>query len=448
MPIELRPYQQKMVDEARTELAKGKKSVLCVSATGSGKSYCFMYMAERCRGKVLVLVHRGELKDQHIGEFRKNNILLNNVVVETVQTVYRHLDDYHDVKMVIADESHLFLAKTFKATIDYFAEQGAYTIGFSASPCRLDGSSMSDVFECMVEGPQTAELIQKKRLCEFEYFAPLTVDVSNLRKQRGDYVKSDVESLMEPAIYGRVVEEYKRLCPDKQAIAFCCSIQHSKQVAKQFADAGIMAAHLDGNTPKKERERIMERFRAGEVKILKNVNLFAEGLSVDGIGAVLMLRPTASLALCLQQWGRGLRYQPGKVCTIIDTVGNYTRFGLPNEHREWTLNGVSKQHREHNDDGTFTIRQCPSCYKVFPTANKCPYCGAEYPMHPRELKVIEEIEMKRITEEEAKREKERKNNVKEAIRNARSYEDFLKIERDNHYKHGWAYFRAKQRGYI
>lgn len=450
MGITLRDYQLNLLDGARAELAKGHRSVLCVCATGGGKSYIFMDMADRCKGKTLVLVHRSELRDQHISEFKKNNIPMDNIIVETVQTVYRRMDSYPDVRMVIADEAHLFMARTFKAVIDHFAEQGAYTIGFSASPCRLDGSSMSDIFSTMVEGPQTAELIEKKRLCPYEYYAPLTVDVSELKKQRGDYVTTEVENLMEPAIYGRVIAEYKRLCPDKQAIAFCCSIKHSQQVADQFAEAGIMAAHLDGNTPKKERERLMAAFRAGEIKVLTNVNLFSEGLSVDGIGAVLMLRPTASLALCLQQWGRGLRYAENKVCTIIDCVGNYSRHGLPDDRREWTLEGKVKEHKEHNEDGTFTVRQCPFCFKVFENKGQkeCPYCHEPYPLHSRELKVIEEIELKRITEAEVKAEEERKARLKEDIRNARCAQDFFEIARKNGYSTGWAFKRARMRGYI
>lgn len=452
MGIALRDYQQTLLDKARAELAKGHKSVLCVCATGGGKSYIFMDMADRCKGKVLVLVHRGELKSQHIREFEKNGIPMDNIVVETVQTVYRHLDDYLDVRMVVADEAHLFLARTFRAVLDKLTgpDVNAWCIGFSASPCRLDGSSMSDVFDAMVEGPQTAELIKKKRLCPYEYYAPLTVDVSNLRKQRGDYVTSEVEELMEPAIYGRVIEEYKRLCPGKQAIAFCCSVKHSQQVAQQFRDAGISAAHLDGNTPARAREAIMADFIAGGIQILTNVNLFAEGISVDGIGAVIMLRPTASLALCLQQWGRGLRYQPGKVCTIIDCVGNYLTHGLPDEQRSWTLEGVVKQHKTHNEDGAFTVRQCPYCYKVFQNTGQreCPYCHEPYPMHYRELKVIEEIELKKVTEAEVKAEQERKARLKEDIRNARTAADFFAIAKKNGYSQGWAFKRARMRGYI
>lgn len=447
MGINLRDYQQIVLDKARQELASGKKSVLCVCATGGGKSYIFMDMADRCKGKVLVLVHRGELKAQHIAEFRKNEIPMDNIIVETVQTVYRHFDDYPDVKMVIADEAHLFLAKTFKATVEHFAKQGAYTIGFSASPVRLDGSSMSDIFETMVEGPQTAELIEKKRLCPYEYYAPLTVDVSNLKKQRGDYATKDVEELMEPAIYGRVIDEFKKLCPNKQAIAFCVSIKHSQQVAQQFAEAGIKAAHIDGKTPDNERALLMEKFRKNEIQVLTNVNLFSEGISVDGIGAVLMLRPTASLALCLQQWGRGLRYQPGKVCTILDCVGNYTRHGLPDEHRDWSLTAPVKEHKTHNADGTFTVRQCPFCYKCFRTSPVCPFCGEEYPLSARELQVIEEIELKKIEAAQLKAEAERKAKMKEDVRNARTLDDFLKIARINGYSPAWAYKRASLRGY-
>lgn len=451
MSITLRDYQQSLLVNARAELAKGHKSVLCVCATGGGKSYIFMDMADRCKGKVMILVHRGELKEQHIREFKKNGIPMDNIIVETVQTVYRRMDAYNDVRMVIADEAHLFMARTFKAVIDHFAGLGAFTIGFSASPCRLDGSSMSDIFTSMVEGPQTAELIKKKRLCPYEYYAPLTVDVSELKKQRGDYVTSEVEALMEPAIYGKVIEEYKRLCPGKQAIAFCVSIAHSQQVAQQFRDAGISAAHVDGNTPRKAREAILADFLRGDIQILTNVNLFSEGISVDGIGAVIMLRPTASLALCLQQWGRGLRYQEGKVCTILDCVGNYTRHGLPDQHREWTLEGKVKEHKEHDEEtGEFKVRQCPYCYKCFENKGQkeCPYCHEVYPTHPKELQAFEAIQLKKITEAEIKAEEERKARLKEDIRNARSAEDFFAIAKKNGYSHGWAFKRARMRGYI
>ena len=451
MSIELRDYQEDLYRKAQDALRdKATTRVLVVAPTGAGKSYLFMAMAERAalKGKVLVLVHRFELLEQHVNEFRKNGIPMDNITVASVQSVYRHLDQYEDVSLVIADEAHLFKASTFQATIDHLSANGAFVVGFTGSPVRLDGKPLGDVFQKMVQGVDTRYLIEHKRLCPYEYYAPLAVDVSQLKKRGGDYATEDVENIMEPAIYGRVIEEYKRLCPNKQAIAFCCSIKHSQQVADQFAEAGIMAAHLDGNTPKKERKAIMERFRAGEIQVLTNCSLISEGLSVDGVGAVLLLRPTASLALHLQMVGRGLRYQEGKVCTIIDAVGAYTRFGLVDDKREWSLTAPVKPHKEHNEDGTFAVRQCPFCYKVFPTKAVCPFCGEEYPLTPREIKAIEEVELKKITEAEVRKEEERKALLKEDIKNARCAADFFEIAKKNGYSQGWAFKRAKLRGYL
>ena len=218
-------------------------------------------------------------------------------------------------------------------------------------------------------------------------------------------------------------------------------------MAQQFRDAGISAEHLDGNTPKKARKAIVERFRAGEVQVLTNVGLFAEGLSVDGVGAVLLLRPTASLALHLQMVGRGLRFQERKICTVIDMVAAYSRFGMLDSKQEWSLDGAPKAHREFDEEGNLTLRQCEYCFKVFPTANVCKFCGAEYELKPREIRAQEEIELKRIQAEQVEAERKRKEKLKEDIRNARSRADFEAIAAENHYNHRWVEIRCKLRGY-
>lgn len=447
--IELRDYQQALFDDTRAAMAAGSKRVLCVAPTGAGKSYIFMAMAEAVKsGRVLILVHRAELLDQHCAELEKNHIATKNIVVASVQSVYRHLEEYGDVRLVIADEAHLFRARTFEVVLKHFTDRGAFCVGFTGSPVRLDGKPLGGLFDKMVIGPTTAYLIEHKRLAPYDYYAPLAVDVSHLQKRAGDYAIEDLETVMEPAIYGKVIEEYQRLCPDKQAIVFCVSIKHSQQVAQQFRDAGISAEHLDGNTPKKARKAIMERFRAGEVKVLTNCSLISEGLSVDGVGAILLLRPTASLALHLQMVGRGLRYQPGKVCTILDCVGNYTRHGLPDSPRDWSLTAPTKAENEFNEDGTLQLRVCGTCFKTFRTAPVCPFCGTEYELTPREIKAMEDVQLAKLEKEQFEQEQARKEQAKLDIRNARSYEDLLRIEKANGYKHGWARIRARLRGYI
>ena len=122
------------MDKARTEFVRGKKSVLCVCATGGGKSYIFMAMCDNAaqKGRVLVLAHRTELLDQHEENFRKNGIPLDNIVIASVQSVYRNLDDYGDIYMVCADEAHLFKARTFEHVIKHFQAKGSFTVGFTA----------------------------------------------------------------------------------------------------------------------------------------------------------------------------------------------------------------------------------------------------------------------------------------------------------------------------
>lgn len=419
------------------------------SPTGSGKSYVFMAMAEKCKGNVLVLIHRGELKDQVIADFQKNNIPMDNITVETVQTVYRHLDKYPPMSLVIVDEAHNYLARTFKAAIDHFAAQEAFVVGFSASPLRTNGAPLSDVFQVMEQSVSVKWLIENKRLCPYTYYAPLAVDVSNLKKQRGDYVIGEVEEIMDSAIYGNAIAEFQKICPKAQAIAFCVSISHSQQVAQQFRDAGIKAEHLDGNTPKKERKAIMERFRAGEIQVLTNCSLISEGLSIDGVEAVIMLRPSCSTSLVIQQWGRALRYAPGKTAVILDCVGNYSRFGLPDDHREWSLDGSQKTHKEMTEEGLLTLRQCSACFKVYRPAPSCPFCGEPYELKPREIKAMEDIELKRIEAEQLEAERARKAQAAADIKKARSYEELLAIAKRNGYKNPqyWARLRSNLRGY-
>lgn len=409
-----------------------------------------MDMCEKAarKGKVLVLAHRTELCDQHEENFRKNQISTKNITVATVQSVYRHLDDYRDIYTVIADEAHLFKARTFEHVIKHFREKcNSFVVGFTATPRRLSGESMRDIFEAMVVGPGTAELIQRKCLAPYTYLCPATADVAKLQKRAGDYAVEDIESVMDKKIYGDAIREYSERCEGKQGIAFCCSIKHSEALAQQFRDAGIPAEHLDGNVPKKRRKEVMERFRAGDIKVLTNVNLFAEGISVDGIHVVMLLRPTLSLSLYLQQCGRGLRYEDAKTCVILDFVRNVHVHGLPDMEHRWTLEGAPVTHKEFNEDGTLSLRVCPMCFKTFKTAPRCPFCSEEYPISPRELEQIEAIRLREIRAEELRREEERKAQAKRDIRAARSYEDLLEIERKYGYGKGWARIKARCRHY-
>ena len=452
--IQLREYQQDVYDKARSMFAAGNKRVLVQLPCGAGKTAVFLKMAEsnlsrNPDGYVLICQHRIELGRQNEDRVRQFGLDPERVRVESIFTEARHLGEHGKPSMLILDECHLAKAASWEKVINYY---DVPTIGMSATPCRLDGRSLGDVFDTMVQGVSHKWLQEHGYLAPFEYFAPTVPDLSALRKRAGDYAAEDVESLVcSGTVYGNVIDSYNRLAPGKRAIAFCASVRHSKEVAASFNAAGISAAHLDGSTPKAEREDVMNRFRSGDISILCSCQIISEGIDVAGCDCCLMLRPTMSVALWIQQTCRCLRpdkSNPSKVATILDFVGGYLTHGLPDDDRSWSLSSPVKPHKQHNDDGTFTIRQCQFCFRTFKTAPVCPYCGKEYPLSPREIKAIEDIELKQITEAAAKAEEDRKKKVKNDIRNARCYGDFLKIEKENGYKHGWAYFRAKQRGYL
>ena len=149
----------------------------------------------------------------------------------------------------------------------------------------------------------------------------------------------------------------------------------------------------------------------------------------------MLLRPTESVALGIQQMMRCMRYMPGKVAKIIDFVGNYTRGpGLPDDPREWSLGEPLKRKQRLDGNGDFYIRTCPKCYKVFQTASVCPYCGDTYPLHPREIKAHEEIELKRITAEEMARVEAEKKRARAEQGRAESFEDLIKLGKQRGYK--------------
>lgn len=190
----------------------------------------------------------------------------------------------------------------------------------------------------------------------------------------------------------------------------------------------------------------MEDFRSGKIDILCNCTLLSEGISIDEITCCIMLRPTESVALGVQQMMRSMRYMPGKTARILDFVGNYTRIGLPDDDREWSLGEPLKRKPRLDGEGNFYIRSCPECYMTFKTAPVCPYCGAEYPLHPREIKAKEDIELARISAEETARIAEEKKRMRMEVGRARTYPELMKIAKERGYSQGWVFNMLRARG--
>lgn len=404
--------------------------MLVVSPCGSGKTVLMAQMAANAQanGKnVWVILPRQEIMEQTLETFERCEIPLETIYVGMAITTANHVAEIPTPNLIIFDECHISVASTYWKIVN--AAPDAYIVGLTASPVRTDNKPLGSLYETLVEGVTVRWLIENKYLAPYEYYSVTVADLTAMSD-----CNDAAGFLMKPAVYGKVIDNWRKLAEGLPTVCYCASVKHSEDTAKAFQEAGINAVHFDGTTPYAERKAIVDRFRNGEIQVLCNCDLISMGFDMPDIGCVLMLRPTQSASLYIQQSGRALRYKPGKTAIIIDAVANFMRFQLPDEPYEWSLDIPIKQRKETNEHGDFYIRTCPSCFMVFKTADVCPFCGYTYELHPREIKAHEDIELARITAEEAaEAERKRKEARKEQGR-AQTFEELVALGKAKGYR--------------
>lgn len=448
--MELRNYQKEILTETHRQLALGHRRVLIVAPTGSGKTVMFAWLANQMQKKnktVWFLVHRRELLDQTIETFERFNIPTETIHVGMVATVRNKPDKFPKPDVIVFDESHHSLAATWQKIIELFP--ATFLLGLTATPCRLDGKPLGAIYEQMVLGITPAELIQQGYLSDFRYFAPAVTDLSVLKRKGQDFDREQAAELLNKrAIFGDVIKHWRDHANGYQTICYCSTIEHSKATAQAFTEAGVKAIHFDGTTPAKERRQIIKDFRNKKITVLCNVDLIGEGFDVPDCWCCVLLRPTASTALYIQQAGRALRPQPDKTAIILDHVGNHTRHGLPDDHRDWSLTDKIKPKQQYGDDGELLVRQCPECYGVYETKKHkvCPYCGAEKQLTRKEIENIKEIRLEEIKRNA--RSRADKNVQDKSAEECRTLFELQAYARKKGYKSGWAYLTAKKRGIV
>lgn len=453
MKLTLRDYQQDLYDKARAQFVAGQRKTLVVAPCGAGKTAIAAAMMQatlnnNSKGECLMLVHRRELLNQHIDTLAGYGVDTSRIRIESVFTEARRLGQNEKPLLLVLDEAHLSKAASWEKVVQFY---DTWTCGFSATPRRLDNRPLGDIFTAMVQGVTHKELEARGCLAPFDYYAPAEIDLSGVKKHCGDFDQGAIEDLVcTKTIYGDVIKSYRRFADGRMTIAFCVSVRHSREVADEFNAIGIKAASLDGSMSKTVRAEIMKQFRNGTIKVLTTCGLLAEGIDIPEISCVMMLRPSDSLALVVQQQCRCLRADPNnlnKRAVILDMVGNYTRHGLPDTDREWSLENDMPKRPEFNPDGTLSLRVCGFCFKTFETAPICPFCGETYELKPRELKKMQEIELARIDKEKFEAEQARKAQAAVDIRSARSRADFEAIAKKNGYSKAWVNIRCRLRGY-
>lgn len=448
--IKLYDYQRRIVNETRQSLAHGNKGVVIVSPPGSGKSVIISEIARltvKKGGIVLFTVHRQELINQIRNSFEQAGVDMTHIILLTVMKVAHRLSILPKPSLIIVDETHHSLAKTYRKIYDYYSD--VPRLGFTGTLWRMNGQGFHDIYSDIVEGPSTEWLIEHHRLAPYQYFSVKLIDDGKLKKSStGDYTAKSMDDAVGKTIFGDVVKTYQEKTPGQKAILYAHDVEHSKQVAKSFNDAGIPAAHADAKTPTAERLKIMDDFKSGKIKILCGIDLYGEGVNVPDCSVSILLRPTESLALYLQQSMRSMRYQPGKVATIIDHVANYSRFGLPDDDRTWSLADRKKRKAKKNDAPP--VRTCEFCYAVIPAkAVICPVCGEQREKIKTEMEKDSSAKLEQIHGKlDMKTDYNSVRYARMKPEEAQNYEDLQGIAKARHYKPGWVYFQAKSRGLI
>jgi len=320
-------------------------------------------------------------------------------------------------------------AKTYRDIAGYYPD--AIHLGLTATPFRANGEGLDDAYDDLLLVASPRRLIDEGHLVEPRVFTVPTEslpDLSSVRMKRGDYdQRALAEAVDSKMLVGNLVEHWMRHTEGVRTVAFAVSVAHSQHIAEQFRNAGVAAEHIDGGTPTEERDAILGRLNSGETTVVSNCSILGEGWDQPAVKCAILARPTRSTGLYLQQAGRILRPWNGQGAIILDHGGCVLEHGLPQDDRNFTLEGTKKK---RNGKSAAPVRTCPSCFAVLPLNTRvCPECstvlidqagvpkereGTLVEVRPDDLKRIELERLRSIADERG-------------------------------YKPGWVYYRFKER---
>lgn len=370
----------------------------------SGKTVVMAHIAKSAtdQGKqVLFFSHRKEINEQVTETFIRGGVNISQVLIGTVGSLVRRLENLPPPDLILVDEAHHIKAKQYQTILRFFDK--AIQLFFTGTPIRLDGAGFHDLADDLVVGKSIQWLQEHGNIAKFDYYSVNLLDMAKLKKRSGEFTNGSVDAALDfNTEYGDYLDHYERLAKGKQAIVYTHSVEYAERVAKRFSEYGYQSAVVSGKTPRNEREEAMYAFREGRLMIMVNVNLFTEGIDLPGVDVCIMLRPTASLSLYLQFAMRALNPREGKRAILIDHVGNHLRHGLPNDDREWTLDGTKKKKKESEKSPV----TCEKCFATFWREQlkdgHCPYCGNEV-VKKKEIKELERpqsnVELQKINQD-------------------------------------------------
>ncbi len=388
--MKLRPYQLEVIAEAGRH-----RRPLVVAPTGAGKTVIAAEIIRRAENKhVLFLAQRRELIFQtraHLAEFDiaagvilagEPLNLMRGVQVASVQTLWsrcmRGDRDLPHADIVFIDEAHHCRANTYRKIIEGYPD--ARIIGLTATPCRRDGRGLGSTFEALVECPQVEELIALGFLVKTRVFAPSTPDLKGVHTRQGDYVEHELAERMDrPKLVGDIVAHWHRHAERRKTVVFASSVGHSIHLADEFVRSGVRAEHIDGSTPKEERDAILRRLSSGDLELVTNCMVLTEGWDQPAVSCCVIARPTKSTAFYRQMAGRVIRPAPGKTdALILDHAGATFLHGFVEAPVIWSLSEDKRAEtpvQVSRGLSERTLLTCSQCSAVRTGGKPCPECG-------------------------------------------------------------------------
>lgn len=380
--INLRPYQNELINGLRSEIKNGHLKLILCAPTGAGKTIMFSFMVAnhlKRNGKVLIFTHRKELLKQSGNVFEKFNIhpeyikagyypdLNSTCHIAMIETFNRRIEDYKEFlstrTMIIIDEAHL---ESFTKIFEYISPN-TIVIGATATPFRKGNqTALSEFYTALVQNLDTEDLIKLGYLASPETYG-VKIDTKGMKKIGEEYDTSKYYE--ENKLYIGVVENYTRLIGDKKTIIFTSNVKSSIQVCDEFVKNGFDARHIDANT--KNRDEIFAWYNQTPDGILCNCGIATTGFDQPDIECIILYMATTSIVKMLQCIGRGSRVtEMKKTFKILDFGNNIQRLGFWEERRVWSLDKMKKT------KGVAPIKYCPECGAILHAkVNPCTYCG-------------------------------------------------------------------------
>ena len=397
---ELYPFQLKAVEDFNREIAADKRRPILVAPTASGKTVigaAIIKQAVEAFHDVLVLAHRREIITQTSRKLHNHGIAhgiisaempkllrpMERVQVASIQTLHARAIRTNRIglppaRLIVIDEAHHAPATSYARIIDAYPD--AILLGLTATPCRGDGRGLGGIFDTMIQAPQVAELIELGFLVKTRVYAPVDPDLKGVRVQAGDYNEGQLADRMDrPQLIGDIVSHWHRYGERRKTVAFAVNVAHSLHLRDIFIESGVKAEHIDGTTPKAERDATLERLASGEIEIVTNCMVLTEGWDMPEVGCCILARPTRKMGLYRQMIGRVLRPAPSKTDAIIlDHSGAVYRHGFAEDHVEWTLSpDLRAENPAHQARDSYASRltECTNCGAIREGGKLCFHCG-------------------------------------------------------------------------